>query len=74
MIFDRSKHYVAYCNDCDWFQVVGRAPFHGQSKMVKHAKAKPGHATSLLEVETLTAVTSRRFDAIPQVKDTPPPF
>lgn len=69
MFFPRDHRYLAYCNDCEWWLWCGRAPFRGQTQARKHAQRQPGHGTSLLDVDAVTAVTGFRFDAI----DTPKP-
>jgi hypothetical protein len=65
---------VVWCGQCtpDWFRVMGRNVMLTHKKARDHARKFPGHAVSVIDIETLSVDHRYQFDALPADPDAPP--
>lgn len=72
MILLRDHHYLAICNQCDWYRYTKRAPFAAMRYAKRHSANALGHKSSVIDLQRMEPVTGYVFYAIPQEEDDPP--
>lgn len=69
MILPRDHYYIVECEDCDYYDDCGMAPFKVQREGKRHAKQNPGHEVVVFDMTKLDPVTSYLFDPLPDVEN-----